>query len=105
YMNIRHLSDLLETCCARDHWDAACETVVARGEAVRWHALRSLENNLAGKRDIRADSVMKLMWSHTWQDLARLGSALDCLDHADEWNRQYLESRAASIFSGSTQIQ
>lgn len=105
YMNLRGLTTLLESCCARPTWDAACDEIVARVESVRWHALRSLENTLSDHREQKVDAVMKLMWSHTWQDLARLGAALYCPEHADEWNRQYLESRAASIFSGSTQIQ
>jgi alkylation response protein AidB-like acyl-CoA dehydrogenase len=104
YMNMSRVVTLLRECCAPEG-TPGLEEVVARVELVRWHALRTLENLLAGTPDPAVDGTAKLLWSHTWQDLAAFGIRLGCPDHAGTWEHQYLESRAASIFSGSSQIQ
>lgn len=105
YTGMSRAAAVLRRCCASGGSDPELDEVCARVETVRWHSLRSLENALAGVADRAADSVSKLMWSHTWQALAAYGLGLGCPAHERMWQRQYLESRAASIFSGSTQIQ
>lgn len=105
YMNMTRGTTLLRGCCAAHQSDPQLDEVYARVETIHWHAMRSLENTLAGVLDRNVDSVSKLMWSHTWQDLASYGLSLGCPAHEEFWQRQYMESRAATIFSGSTQIQ
>jgi alkylation response protein AidB-like acyl-CoA dehydrogenase len=105
YMNLSRLADLLTGCCAADAWLPEHGLLVGRVEAVRWQALRSLENTLTGHREPTVNATMKLAWSHTWQDIARAGALLGCAVHGPTWDKQYLDSRAASIFSGSTQVQ
>lgn len=104
YMNMSRVVTLLHDCCA-PAGTPGVEEIAARVELVHWHALRTLENLLAGTPDSAVDGTAKLLWSHTWQDLATFGLRLGCPDHAATWERQYLESRAASIFSGSSQVQ
>jgi alkylation response protein AidB-like acyl-CoA dehydrogenase len=104
YMNMSRVVTLLHECCA-PAGTPGVEEITARVELVHWHALRTLENLLAGTPDPAVDGTSKLLWSHTWQDLAAFGMRLGCPDHAATWEHQYLESRAASIFSGSSQIQ
>lgn len=40
-----------------------------------------------------------------WQEITSLGLALTCPQHREHWRFQYLETRAASIYSGSNEIQ
>ncbi|MQA08219.1 MAG: acyl-CoA dehydrogenase [Pseudonocardiaceae bacterium] len=105
YLVMSRHTTMLRECCARGSRAPELDEVCARVETVRWHAMRGLENALAGIEDRPADSVSKLMWSHTWQALAAYGLRLGCPRHEQAWQQQYLESRAASVFSGSTQIQ
>lgn len=105
YMNMTRGTARLRECCARGSRDSRLEELYARVEVIHWHAMRSLESSLADTDDVEVNSVSKLMWSHAWQDLSAYGLALGCSKHEQFWRHQYLESRAASIFSGSTQIQ
>ncbi|WP_199435423.1 acyl-CoA dehydrogenase family protein [Qaidamihabitans albus] len=105
YTAMSRAAAVLRECCASGSCDPELDEVCARVETVRWHSMRSLGNALAGIEDRAAGSVSKLMWSHTWQALTAYGLGLGCPAHELMWQRQYLESRAATIFSGSTQIQ
>lgn len=105
YQNMARFTRLLHDCCGAAVEDPGIDEVCARVEVVHWHAMRCLETALQGASDPAASSVAKLMWSHTWQELAARGLALGCADHEELWQQQYLESRAASIFSGSSEIQ
>ncbi|WP_072801517.1 acyl-CoA dehydrogenase family protein [Rhodococcoides yunnanense] len=79
-----------------------------RTEVVRWQLAKIADLEAAGdeKRFARAGGVMKLMWSELWQDIARLG-VLEVPPGRQEqhWAYQYLESRAVTIYGGSSEIQ
>ncbi|GHF34943.1 alkylation response protein AidB-like acyl-CoA dehydrogenase [Amycolatopsis bartoniae] len=91
----------LERCCAPE--DPRVSELRTRVELIRWHALRALEPGEPRKAEVNA--VFKLLWSQTWQDLAGFGVSLSCPEHEDYWRHQYLESRGATIYSGTSQIQ
>jgi alkylation response protein AidB-like acyl-CoA dehydrogenase len=80
----------------------------SRGQRLRRLNLRAAVDAEAGKRLGPAGSVIKLFWSELEQDLAAfavelLGPAGLDLEHP--WAEHYLGSRAASIYSGTTEIQ
>jgi alkylation response protein AidB-like acyl-CoA dehydrogenase len=49
--------------------------------------------------------MLKVMWSDIWQDVSALALATTCSAHEAHWRNQYLETRAATIYSGSNEIQ
>jgi alkylation response protein AidB-like acyl-CoA dehydrogenase len=73
------------------------------------HVLRGLREREQGRGDLDATSIDKLLVSETDQALARLEmdvhGADALLGKAARTAFQYLDSRAASIYGGSTQIQ
>jgi alkylation response protein AidB-like acyl-CoA dehydrogenase len=49
--------------------------------------------------------MLKVMWSDLWQDVTSLALTHTCAAHEAHWRNQYLETRAATIYSGSNEIQ
>jgi alkylation response protein AidB-like acyl-CoA dehydrogenase len=79
-----------------------------RAQQLRRLNLRAAVNAEAGRRLGPAGSVIKLFWSELEQDIAAFGAELlgpAGLDLAHPWTAHYLGSRAASIYSGTTEIQ
>jgi alkylation response protein AidB-like acyl-CoA dehydrogenase len=79
-----------------------------RAQRLRRMNLRAAVNAAAGQRMGPSGSVIKLFWSELEQDLATFGAEIlgaTGLDVAHPWTTHYLGSRAASIYSGTTEIQ
>jgi alkylation response protein AidB-like acyl-CoA dehydrogenase len=79
-----------------------------RGQRLRLLNLRAAVNAEAGQRLGPYGSVIKLFWSELEQDIAAFAAELlgaTGLDIAHPWTTHYLGSRAASIYSGTTEIQ
>lgn len=78
-------------------------------EVLSAHVLRSLRDRESGRSDLNATSVDKLLVTGADQALGRLEmeahGADAVLGRSPEVSYQYLDSRAASIYGGSTQIQ
>ncbi|WP_028927671.1 acyl-CoA dehydrogenase family protein [Pseudonocardia acaciae] len=104
YVSFAALVGLLRECCARAG-GPELERLHIRVELIRWHALRALEASADGAEAREIASVFKLMWSHTWQELAGYGVSLSCPEHDDRWRTEYLDSRAGTIFSGTSEVQ
>jgi alkylation response protein AidB-like acyl-CoA dehydrogenase len=80
----------------------------ARAQRLRRLNLRAAAQIESGQRLGPAGSVVKLFWSELEQDLAAFGAELlgaTGLERAHPWTEHYLGSRAASIYSGTTEIQ
>jgi alkylation response protein AidB-like acyl-CoA dehydrogenase len=80
----------------------------SRGQRLRRLNLRAALDAEDGKRLGPAGSVIKLYWSELEQDLAAFAAELlgpAGLDLEHPWTEHYLGSRAASIYSGTTEIQ
>jgi alkylation response protein AidB-like acyl-CoA dehydrogenase len=80
----------------------------SRGQRLRRLNLRAALDAEAGKRLGPAGSVIKLYWSELEQDLAAFATEIlgpAGLDLEHPWTEHYLGSRAASIYSGTTEIQ
>jgi alkylation response protein AidB-like acyl-CoA dehydrogenase len=73
---------------------------------LRWHLSKVVDLEAEkGEAFLRAVGVLKVIWSELWQDVTRAGwKAGQTLDR-EHWRFQYLESRSASIYSGSNEIQ
>lgn len=79
-----------------------------RAQRLRRLNLRAAVQAEAGQRLGPSGSVIKLFWSELEQDIAAFGAELlgaPGLDAAHPWTEHYLGSRAASIYSGTTEIQ
>jgi alkylation response protein AidB-like acyl-CoA dehydrogenase len=108
FAHMHHVLRQFEEC--REHSGASMrdDALRRRLENFRWHIVRTAEE-LAELGDrhalIPSTGVMKLVGGQLWQDIARSGSALGCLEHENFWREEYFESRAVTIYSGTTQIQ
>jgi alkylation response protein AidB-like acyl-CoA dehydrogenase len=72
--------------------------------AVNLHTARQLD----GGRPIGAEgSVIKAFWTQLYQDLAEVADAALGVELVEDnaWSRRYLDARATSIFSGTSEIQ
>lgn len=105
YVAIKAIVGILRSCCASDADRTTIEDAAARVELVRWHIVRSVENEINGRDGAALASILKVTWSELWQRIAALGVAANCTRHRDLWRHEYLSSRAATIYSGSSEIQ
>lgn len=72
--------------------------------AINLHTARELDR---GRPVGVSGSVIKTFWTQLYQDLAAAADAAlgaDLLDDND-WSRRYLDARATSVFSGTSEIQ
>lgn len=106
YVEMRGDLDILLDCCA--------ERIGARGQAeefdIRLELVRRQVTKAVALVDnpvafARASSVLKVTWSELWQEITHLASHTSCPRHREHWRNQYLETRASSIYSGSSEIQ
>ncbi|MQA87231.1 MAG: acyl-CoA dehydrogenase [Streptosporangiales bacterium] len=81
------------------------EVYADRVEALRWQVMRAVEKSARGGDWFPSMAVLKLYWSELMQDMASAGLGLGCAEHASWWRRRYLESRATTIYSGTSEIQ
>ena len=106
YIEIKAVVDLLQNCCGRDADQTAIADAAARVELVRRHVVRTVETEVNGGDGAAAlSSILKVTWSELWQRIAALGLAGGCAEHRDRWRHEFLDSRAATIYSGSSEIQ
>jgi len=98
--------DTLLACCARrGRYREQAERLRGRQDLLRWHVLRSTEEKASGADWFRSGSTLKVIWSELLQQCARLGVEADCARHRGYWRYRYLDSRGASIYSGTNEIQ
>lgn len=79
-----------------------------RAQRLRLLNLRAAVQAEARQRLGPSGSVIKLFWSELEQDIAEFGAGLfgaEGLSADNAWTEHYLGSRAASIYSGTTEIQ
>lgn len=106
YVEMRGDVDLLLRCCASTPAEKARTTDVdTELELVRWQVLKALDHLDDETEFFRRTCVLKVMWSEQWQALTEFAVRLTCAEHREHWRHQYLEVRAASIYSGSNEIQ
>ena len=106
YVEMRGDMDVLLNCCAnlRNQQEAA-RALETRVEVVRWQVAKALSRIEDEAAFLSSTGVMKLMWSELWQELTEMGIASMCEQHEDHWRYQYLETRATTIYAGSSEIQ
>lgn len=107
YVEIRSDVDTLATCCSAGNDDRMriVRDFDARAEVIRWQVAKAVALRDDEKLGWRAASVLKAWWSEFWQEVTRFASTLDCEVHREHWRHQYLESRSATIYSGTSEIQ
>lgn len=106
YVEIRADMDLLLTTLDRQSEQRMrLEQLDARVELIRWQTMKAIGLPQDTANAARASSVLKVYWSELWQEIAELGLETATQETLDHWRFQYLETRAASIYSGSSEIQ
>jgi alkylation response protein AidB-like acyl-CoA dehydrogenase len=106
YVEIRADMDLLQECCAQQGEAAdRLRELDIRVELVRWQVSKAVAREDDPKSFLRSSMVLKVTWSELWQELTGLAATLSCSAHRAHWRHQYLESRAATIYSGTSEIQ
>jgi alkylation response protein AidB-like acyl-CoA dehydrogenase len=107
YVEIRADVDTLLRCCCMG--DPALLQIAdrfdAKTEIIRWQVAKAVAVRDDPAEELRTASVLKAWWSEFWQEVTHLASTLDCCAHREHWRYQYLESRSATIFSGTSEIQ
>lgn len=105
YVEMRGDMDLLlQHCAGTVHEQRAAELDV-RIELVRWQVAKAVGLVDEPIDFARASSVLKVTWSELWQEITQLGLRLAPAEYRAHWQHQYLETRASSIYSGSSEIQ
>lgn len=107
YVQIRADMDLLlDSCGERPDMARELEELNIRTELLRWQLAKVVDLEGEQTPDFwRAVSILKVQWSELWQDVARAGWKAMVPEDREHWRHQYMESRAASIYSGTNEIQ
>ena len=106
YVEIRADMNLLMECCAQPGESSDdVSDLDTRVELVRWQVSKAVSVEDDPDAFLRASSILKVTWSELWQELTGLALKLTCRKHRDHWRHQYLESRSATIYSGTSEIQ
>jgi alkylation response protein AidB-like acyl-CoA dehydrogenase len=106
YVEIRADMDLLLDCCARAGASVdELDDLDIRVELVRWQVSKAVSRQYDTEKFLRSSMVLKVMWSELWQEITSLAAKLTCSKHRSHWRHQYLESRSATIYSGTSEIQ
>jgi alkylation response protein AidB-like acyl-CoA dehydrogenase len=106
YVEIRADMDLLQRCCARPgEATDQLRNLDTRVELVRWQVSKAVARQYDAQSFLRSSMVLKVMWSELWQEITSLAAKLSCPVHRAHWRHQYLESRSATIYSGTSEIQ
>lgn len=108
YVEIRSDVDVLLDVLGDDpEYASRLRDLDIRTELVHWQLMKVADLESAGDERAlaRAGAVLKLMWSELWQDVTRLGVAHAPVVQQKHWSYQYLESRAVTIYGGSSEIQ
>jgi alkylation response protein AidB-like acyl-CoA dehydrogenase len=90
-----------------DEWAARLEQVRADVMSIRHLSLLLVSKASAGEDVGVLPSIIKLCWSTTHQRIAEIGLEIATVfgDELDFWFPLWLESRAETIYAGSSQIQ
>jgi len=81
------------------------ESFLAAVMAVKYQVQRCVEGRMA-ERDMRGpETMLKLYWSELWQEIATFGMDCRCPHHVGGFRDSYFESRASTIWGGTSEIQ
>ncbi len=106
YLFIREWADTINTCCgATPALSRDAARLSARVELINWQMMRAAELQAQGKSWRRATAVLHLYWSELMQEVTSFGELSRCERHRTQWRQLDLQSRAATIYGGTTQIQ
>jgi alkylation response protein AidB-like acyl-CoA dehydrogenase len=106
YIEIRADMDLLLGCCAAgNEYRELLDEFDIRVELVRAQVQKAVERESDDLAFLHATAGLKVIWSDLWKQITDLSAKLTCPTHRQHWRHQYLESRSASIYSGTNEIQ
>ena len=109
YIEMCREIDVLTSCCARSYDDSSAMTRAMslrdQTELIRWHIMQTVELEMSTRSSESALLILKLWWSEFWQEITEFGLFLGCRSHVNFWRYQYLQSRPATIYAGTSEIQ
>lgn len=106
YIEIRADMDLIASCCAHhDEYKEEIADLDVRVELIRWQVSKAVARENDERLFTSASAGLKVIWSDLWKEVCNLGIKISCPAHRAHWRHQYLESRSASIYSGTNEIQ
>lgn len=104
---LRETADQLLSCSGshvdRDPHDRRVASLVAELDLFRRHLTRVVE--ASGVSLARGTAPLHVVWSELWQRLTMEGLRTNCIEHEHYWTMRYLQSKPATIYGGTTQIQ
>ncbi|MBN9739302.1 MULTISPECIES: acyl-CoA dehydrogenase family protein [unclassified Pseudonocardia] len=105
YVEMRGDMDLLLAHAAGTAYEREAAEMDVRLELVRRQVAKAVELEGDPVAFARTSAVLKVTWSELWQEMTQLGLRIAPAEHRAHWRHQYLETRASSIYSGSSEIQ
>jgi alkylation response protein AidB-like acyl-CoA dehydrogenase len=109
YREMSRECSVLTGCCAKHSCEPGAlrqaECITDQVDAVRWHIIRQTEMEACDDFALPAQVILKVFWSELWQQLSDFGSRISCNEHREFWRYSYLQSRAATVYSGTAEIQ
>ena len=106
YVEMRADVDVLLDCCSHLGGDErVAQEFDTRLEIVRWQVAKAVSREGDDLGFLSATGVLKLMWSELWQEVTSLGMSSMCQRHRGYWRHQFLETKAVTIYAGSSEIQ
>lgn len=107
YVEIRADVDLLlQSLGGREDLVHDLRALDVRAEVLRWQLAKVVDLEVEENEAFwRAVSMLKVQWSELWQDVTAFGIKHGAPEDREHWRFQYFEARAASIYSGTNEIQ
>lgn len=105
YAQMVTMLDNLEICSREAGRSDTWHTFRQQLELLHRHIVRAVQLRDANLDWYPAASFLKINWSELMKSIATAGIELPCARHREYWWRVFFETRATSIYGGSTEIQ
>lgn len=105
YMQIAEWLDILGHCVQGTPSAAEHRALSTKATLLRWQVARGTDLLVRDADWFPVTSVLQMWWSQLMQDITACGLRQSCTEHREFWRGLHLESLAATIYGGSSQIQ
>lgn len=91
--------------CGAGYLNATVTELGSDVETFAWHLRRVAELIAIDGAWQGPNSITRPVWPELWQRIATAGVDVGCAEHEHYWRQKFLETRAATIHGGTSQIQ
>lgn len=105
HMLITEWLDTLAHCVAGRPTASSHQALSVRASLLGWQVARGTDLLARDEDWFPVTSVLQMWWSQLMQDITTCGLQQDCAEHRSYWRGLHLESLAATIYGGTSQIQ